>query len=42
MLYIGEFKAGYRHGAGEVLTSRGESFQGAFLNDLMWGPGERY
>lgn len=40
MLYIGGFQEGLRHGLGEVLTSRGEAYQGYFEEDIMWGPGE--
>lgn len=40
VLYIGGFQEGLRHGLGEVLTSRGEAYQGYFEEDIMWGPGE--
>ena len=39
VLYIGGFAGGKRQGLGEVLTSRGEAYQGSFQDDLMWGPG---
>jgi hypothetical protein len=40
VLYVGSFENGKRHGLGQVLTSRGEAYQGPFDEDDMWGPGE--
>lgn len=39
VLYVGSFQDGMRHGLGEILTSRGEAYQGHFEEDIMLGPG---
>lgn len=39
VLHVGRFAEGKRNGPGVVATSRGERFEGFFLDDLMWGPG---
>ncbi len=40
VLHVGRFAEGKRNGPGVVATSRGERFEGFFLDDVMWGPGE--
>ncbi|KAL4448080.1 hypothetical protein ABPG75_005299 [Micractinium tetrahymenae] len=40
VLHVGRFSEGKRNGPGVVATSRGERFEGFFLDDVMWGPGE--
>lgn len=40
MLHVGQFSQGLRNGPGLVASSRGERFEGHFLDDVMWGPGE--
>ena len=39
MLHVGRFLAGRSDGPGVVVTSRGERFEGHFLEGVMWGPG---
>ncbi|PSC75459.1 MORN repeat family, partial [Micractinium conductrix] len=39
MLHVGRFSEGKRNGPGVVASSRGERFEGYFLDDVMWGPG---
>lgn len=40
VLHAGRFAEGKRNGPAVVATSRGERFEGFFLDDVMWGPGE--
>ena len=39
MLHVGQFSQGLRNGPGLVASSRGERFEGQFLDNIMWGPG---
>ena len=38
-VYLGQFQEGLRNGYGAITSPRGETFQGFFKDDFLWGPG---